>query len=568
MGDHTAGDHEADDHRGATKRTISRRTVVGATAWAVPVIVATVASPAAAASGSANGPVSIPPVLTGVVGGGWSIATKFDAAKGLPTGAARSAISTATAVPITVTPAKATPVVVTVTGAGFSLFTVADNTAFTPSTSVSVQTSANGTAVVYVAIPPAGMGTQTATITASANGSIAASTLTSRVAHAYTIGGRTTNGQTANGAWLGSVSYPTPWALDEPLAALGVSQSAVLGITASGALRGSGVGTKGELGTGGVPGSTYGLQSALKADGTAFTDAARFIASTSGADQGLVIVEDTAGDWWAAGEQTANYLAVPGDTTTTKTVKSFTRIGGALPGKPVWVSLNRNDAMLVWTLEDGTIWLTGDASKFAKLTKGLPTKTGLGAVQQLLYKDGTPVTGIKKAVQADDWTLMMLAHDGRVLFSGTATSSYTPGGYVDDGYVHEIEAPPGTAVEIWAHQPSSAFGTSFYIKNTANELWGVGGNTDGTLGNGTTVATQNWTRVLVDDVKEMSTGSQHLLVLDNSGDVWFAGTNVENCWGMGSGGPAKITTPVKITTLPPKARSIASTWMNAPVVAY
>jgi hypothetical protein len=551
-----------------TKQGLSRRTVVGATAWAVPAIVATVASPAAAASMPPGGPVYIPPRLTGVIGGGWAITTKFDAAKRLPTGTPRAVTATATEVPIIVSPPKATTVTVTIAGSGFSLFGVGNELTFTATQTMTVATAANGAGVVYVAIPPAGVGDTTAVITATANGSSASSLLTARPGHAYTIGGRTAQGQTANGVIVGSVAYPSPWALDGPLSAVGVSQSAVLGIGADAGLRGAGVNSKGDLGTGGTAASTRGLQSAQKADGSPFVDAVRIIASQSGADQYLVIVEDAAGDWLAAGEQASNYLAIPGDVTTARTMTRFTPVGGKLPGKPVWVSLNRNDAMLVWTLEDGTVWLTGDASKFAKLTKGLPVKTGAGVVQQLLYRDGSPVTGVKKAVQADDWTLMMLTLDGRVLFSGTATAAYTPGGYVDDGYVHEIQPPPGELVEIWAHQPSNAYGTSFYIKNTANELWAVGGNADGTLGNGTTAATQDWTRVLVDDVKEMSTGSQHLLVLDNSGDVWFAGTNVENCWGMGSGGPATVTTPVKITTLPPNAKSIASTWMNASVVRY
>ncbi|MCI0157156.1 hypothetical protein KNO15_10665 [Leifsonia shinshuensis] len=551
-----------------TKRGLSRRTIVGATAWAVPAIAAVVASPAAAVSVLPGGPVYIPPVLTGVVGGGWSIATKFDAGKGLPSGTLRSATATATAVPITVSPAKATNVTMTISGTGFSFFRVGDNVGFSAIQSMTVTTAANGVGVVYVAIPPAGVGASSAVITAVANGSTATATLAARTGYAYTVGGRSAQGQTANGASLGSVSYPTPWALDEPLAQIGVGRSVVFGISGSGVLRGSGVNTYGEIGTGGNIASTLALQDSTKDDGSPFTDAARFVASQSGADQGLVIVQDTAGDWWATGQQVSNYLAIPGHVTTSTVIKRFTRIGGDLPGKPVWVSLNRNDAVLIWTLDDGTVWLTGDATKFAKFAKGLPVTRGEGVVQQLLFKDGSPVTGIAKAVQADDWTLMMLAHDGRVLFSGSATASYTPGGYVDDGYVHEIQPPPGTPVEIWAHQPNSAYATSFYIKNTANELWAVGGNNDGTLGNGTTVATQSWTRVLVDDVKDMATGAQHLVVLDNSGDVWFAGTNFENAWGMGSGGPTKVTTPVKITTLPPNAKAIASTWMDATIVRY
>lgn len=562
------GEREAEKHRTGGRPGISRRAIIGASAWTVPAVIATTAAPAAAISAVPNGPVHIPPQLTGVVGGGWSIATKFDAAKGLPTGQARSAVDTATIVPVTVTPAKATSVTVTIAGRGFSLYKVGSNAAFTPTQSLVVSTSSEGIGMVYVAIPPMGMGDRVATITAIANGSTATASLTTRFGAVYTIGGRTAQGQAANGTTLGSLSYPTPWMIEGPIAGVHAAQSTVLAITAAGAVIGGGANGAAELGMGTNLTSTLAPKTALKDDGSPFADAARCIASQSGANHPLYVIEDTAGDWWAAGRQTANVLAIPGDVTTARTINKFTRIGARLPGKPVWVSLFRNDAMLVWTLEDGTVWLTGDATKFAKLTKGLPVKTGSGVVQQLLFRDGTPVTGIKKAVQADDWTLMMLATDGRVLFSGSATAAYTPGGYVDDGYVHEIQPPPGDLVEIWAHQPTNAYATSFYIKNTANELWAVGGNNDGSLANGTTVATQDWTRVLVDDVKEISTGNQHILILDNSGDVWFAGTNFENCWGMGSGGPAKVTTPVKITTIPPQAKTIASTWQNATVVAY
>lgn len=562
------GEREAELRRTGTREGISRRAIIGASAWAVPAIVAVTSTPAAAASAVPGGPVFIPPQLTGIVGGGWSIATRFDAAKGLPSGQARTALATATSVPVTVSPAKATNVSITITGAGFALYKVGNNTAFTPVQSIMILTGPDGVGLFHVAIPPFGMGDRVATITATANGSTATATLATRFGGVYTIGGRTAQGQAMNGAQLGALSYPTPWMIDVPVAGVYASQSTVLAITATGAVLGGGANGGTELGMGTNVNSTLAPQSGLKDDGSPFTDAARCIASQSGANHPLYVIEDRAGDWWAAGRQNANVLAIPGDSTINKVINKFTRIGGSLPGKPAWVSLFRNDAMLVWTLEDGTVWLTGDATKFAKLTKGLPAKTGLGVVQQLLYQDGTPVTGIAKAVQADDWTLMMLAKDGRVLFSGSATAAYTPGGYVDDGYVHEIEAPPGDLLEIWAHQPTNAYATSFYIKNAANELWAVGGNNDGTLANGTTVASQNWTRVLVDDVKEISTGNQHILILDNSGDVWFAGTNFENCWGMGSGGPTKVTTPVKITTIPPGAKTIASTWQNATVAAY
>ena len=218
------GEREAELRRTGTRAGISRRAIIGASAWAVPAIVAVTSTPAAAVSAVPSGPVFIPPRLTGVVGGGWSIATKFDAAKRLPSGQPRTAIATATSVPVTVSPAKATTVTVTITGAGFAVYKSGDNVAFTPTQSIVVNTGADGLGLFHVAIPPLGLGDRVATITATANGSVATATLTTGFGHAYTIGGRTAQGQSMNGAALGLLSYPTPWMVDRPLSGVYASE--------------------------------------------------------------------------------------------------------------------------------------------------------------------------------------------------------------------------------------------------------------------------------------------------------------------------------------------------------
>ncbi len=564
--EHMSSTNEA--HRpDAGRRLPSRRTVVAASAWSVPAIAAATASPAYAAS--TEGPVTIPPALTGVIGGGWSIYTNFGA-NGLPVGAATAARPTATAVPITVSPARATTVTLTLSGAGFSFFTVQTNAAFTPTQTVTVTTSPDGVAEVFVAIPPHSKGDTVATITATGNGGSAVSTLTAGTGFVYATGGHTPEGQTGNGASRNGVVWPTPLAIDERLSSVHASISSYLAITESGTVRTGGYNPFAEVGTGGQEVSVLTPIEPLKKDGTAFTDAVRAVVDTCGSEQGLFVVEDSAGDWWAVGEQVSNYLAIPGDTTGARSITQWERIGGNLPAKPATLSPNRYGDTLVWSLVDGTVWFSGYGGSFRNYSNGLPQSTTRGQLAQLMMPDGSPVTGVKRVHQSEDHSVMMLTTDGRLLYSGTQVASITPADYANPGDVQEIAGPPGEVVELWAKHPYDTNGAAYYAKTSDNTLWAIGSNgaARGYLGIGTTTATRTWAKVLVDDVKEMACGAHNLIVLDNSGDVWFAGLYEEGNPGMGTGLPATFPTPVKITTLPPNARTIASTWWDVPYIAY
>ncbi|MGH1525034.1 hypothetical protein ACRAWC_13740 [Leifsonia sp. L25] len=528
---------------------------------------AATASPAYAAS--TDGPVTIPPSLTGVIGGGWSIATNFGA-NGLPLGAPTAARSTATVVPIAVSPPRATTVTLTLSGAGFSFFTAATNATFTATQSVTVTTASNGVAAVYVAIPPYGKGDTVATITATGNGGSAVSTLTARTAHVYAVGGHTPEGQTGNGSSRNAVAWPTPMAIDERLSSVHASISSYLFVTESGRLRTGGYNPFAEVGTGGNEVSVLNPIEPLKKDGTAFTDAVRGIVDTCGSEQGLFVVEDSAGDWWAVGEQVSNYLAIPGDATGSRSLTQWEKIGGNLPAKPATLSPNRFGDTLVWSLEDGTVWFTGSSASFRNYSNGLPRTAVRGAMEQLMMPDGTPVAGVKSVKQSEDNSVMMLTTDGRLLFSGTQATSISPADYANNGNVQEIAGPPGTIEEIWALHPLDSTGGAYFAKTSDNSLWAIGSNGAGRgyLGIGTTTPSKTWAKVLVDDVKEMACGAHHLLVLDNSGDVWFAGLIDENNAGLGTGLPVHNPTPMKVTSLPPNARTIAATWYDVPYVAY
>ena len=409
-----------------------------------------------------------------------------------------------------------------------------------------------------------------ATITATGNGGSAVSTLTGRTAHVYAVGGHTPEGQTGNGTSRIATAWPTPMAIDERLSSVHASINSYLFVTESGKLRSGGYNPFAEVGTGGT--ETYVLNpiEPLKKDGTAFTDAVRAVVDTCGSEQGLFVVEDSAGDWWATGEQVSNYLAIPGDVTSARAITRWERIGGNLPAKPATLSPNRYGDTLVWSLVDGTVWFTGYGGSFRNYSNGLPQSAARGLVSQLMMPDGTPVTGVKRVHQSEDHSVMMLTTDGRLLYSSTQPTTITPADYRVRGDVQEIDGPPGDVVEIWAKHPYDTDGGAYYAKTSDNSLWAIGSNgaARGYLGIGTTTASRTWAKVLVDDVKEMACGAHNLIVLDNSGDVWFAGLYEEGNPGMGTGIGATFPTPVKITTLPPNARTIASTWWDVPYIAY
>ena len=83
---------------------------------------------------------------------------------------------------------------------------------------------------------------------------------------------------------------------------------------------------------------------------------------------------------------------------------------------------------------------------------------------------------------------------------------------------------------------------SLVIKND-NSLWAWGGNIDGQIGDGTTISKSMPVKIM-DDVKAVSAGEQHNLVIKNDNSLWAWGNN--DYGQLGDGTTVDKLTPVKI----------------------
>ncbi|WP_424936919.1 MULTISPECIES: hypothetical protein [Bacteria] len=561
MGESSSRELRAEEAQGG----MQRRTLIKGAAWSVPVVAAAVALPGASASTSG---LILPACVSGMYGGGWTIPTRINPATGYAPTAVATRV-TAARVPVKIVPAVSRQVSLTITGAGYSFLTVPNGAGFSPAaaTAITVTTDASGNAEVFVAIPPYGKGALSANIVATAQGLNSASTVVRPYpGYVYTIGGHTPEGQTANGLVTSAPMYPTPWPVQEQ-STVYASLSSVMAITASGRVYTSGYNPYGEVATGDQANRLTAAE-ALKDDGSTFTNAVRGIIGKHGSEEGVFMIEDANGDWWAAGENYQNYLQIPGASTAYTVNTRFTRVGGALPGTPVWASYPRNSQMMLWTLADGTVWAAGAPVTAYGTGLGIGTPAGPG-LRQVKDRSGAPVTGVKKAVQSNDTAILLLKDDGTLWYSTQTTPlGSRPIDYTDLGYLQQIAPPPGGSVEdVWQHQPYDQ-PAGFLAKMSDGTVWAFGGNEEGAWGNGSVADTREWVRAQVDNVIDGGSGADSLLLLDANGEAWYSGFNEENASGMDTqtaGVP--IPTPVKITSLPPAVTSVAVTWWDATIAS-
>lgn len=89
---------------------------------------------------------------------------------------------------------------------------------------------------------------------------------------------------------------------------------------------------------------------------------------------------------------------------------------------------------------------------------------------------------------------------------------------------------------------------SFVIKND-NTLYGTGRNTDGQLGLGDVTKVVNFTKIDVSDIQKINAGTAHAVILKKDGTVWTTGYNYYGQLGLsdsGAGTDRKIFTKVDV----------------------
>lgn len=89
----------------------------------------------------------------------------------------------------------------------------------------------------------------------------------------------------------------------------------------------------------------------------------------------------------------------------------------------------------------------------------------------------------------------------------------------------------------------------FAIKSDGS-AWAWGGFRDiGLLGNGSTVPVTSPVRMLIDDVKSITGGSSHTLILKHDGTVWATGKNEYGQLGIGEISTSGVTKPIQVKGL-------------------
>lgn len=185
--------------------------------------------------------------------------------------------------------------------------------------------------------------------------------------------------------------------------------------------------------------------------------------------------------------------------------------------------------------KNGTLWAFGNNES---------GQLGIGNLKE--YSAPANILDDVKEVSMGSSHTMVLRTDGTLWSFGsngcgqlaTGTSSSGPGA-----------VPVDTPSKVMSDVASvSAGGDYTMILKTDGTLWGCGNNRYGQLGNGTTLDPWGGQEIPVQimaDVKTVSAGYSHTMILNNDGTLWACGSNREGQ--LGDGTTEDRPTPVQIT---------------------
>jgi alpha-tubulin suppressor-like RCC1 family protein len=191
---------------------------------------------------------------------------------------------------------------------------------------------------------------------------------------------------------------------------------------------------------------------------------------------------------------------------------------------------------------DGTVWTWGDNRR---------GQLGMGGSDSNVHSTPAQVPGLTDvtAVSARGTFTLALKSDGTVWSWGSNHITETDGsslGGLGDGTNKQHNSP----VEIIKDVKKIAAGIAhaLVLKNDGT-IWGWGNNFSGQLGDGTNVTPRlsPVKAVNITDIKDISLGRFHSLVLKNDGTVWGWGNGLVGQ--LGDGKRNSVNTPVKAAGL-------------------
>ena len=238
------------------------------------------------------------------------------------------------------------------------------------------------------------------------------------------------------------------------------------------------------------------------------------------------------GTVWAVGSNTYGKLEDGTTTDSSNPVQVTSADGTGLSGV-VGILAARNHT--VYLKSDGTVWAAG-RNTYGQLGDG--TTTDSSNPVQVTNADGTGLSGVVGISAGSSHTVYLMS-DGTVwavgsngngqLGEGTTTDSTTP--------VQVVKAPGGGLSHII--QTASGEFHTVYLKSDGT-VWAAGSNSNGQLGDGTTINRGNPVQVKkadgteFKDVEKISAGNSHTIYLKSDGTVWAAGKNSTGQLGDGT----------------------------------
>lgn len=245
----------------------------------------------------------------------------------------------------------------------------------------------------------------------------------------------------------------------------------------------------------------------------------------------------TDGTLYAAGRNTSGQLGLGNSVTSAPVWTQVTNLSGKTPSQ---ISAGGFATFLVMT--DGTLYATGEGG-FGQTSFGKFSPTLYNFTQVTLPAGKT----VKKAGQAG-YNALILMTDGTLYGTGdNYWNNVVVGGGNGSGtgYLRECPLPTGKLVSQFLFG-----GKHTVILTTDGLLYGVGENTEGQLGLGSsTTRANNWTSISIPDgktVAQLSGNSNSTVLLMTDGTIYGAGANTSgelgvNIFGDWYGTP---TTPI------------------------
>ncbi len=243
----------------------------------------------------------------------------------------------------------------------------------------------------------------------------------------------------------------------------------------------------------------------------------------------MILKEDSS--LWAVGTNTVGQLGNDSTDRRLTPVKIMTGVAQ--------VSAGGSHTMIV--KKNGELWAVG-RNREGQLGNGTGNNNELTAVQVRTAPGGRPMTEVDQ-VSANNNHTIILKTNGELWAVGDNTHGQLGDNTTDNraNPVQVLTAPlPAGGPMTGVAQISSGSAHTVILKTT-DTLWAVGANSSGQLGDGTADARKlTPSQVMIaagtpmDNVKQISAGSQHTMILKNDNTLWAVGLNDNGQLGDGT----------------------------------